>query len=260
MKQVLNPEMIEGLGSHFPRTNSASFAWSNVVSDFLMLRHLRSFHPMTSVDENGDPYDLSGQGRVLTNTNAIAFASTSVMTYAALVAASTKYFTRGLDEAGYDILAGLTWGGWFYFNTALRTDGLASKWNATGVNQRSWVLYKTNLAAINVGISSGGTAGTSVILSSSVTAAAAQWYFIVGRYNPSTELAVFVNGVKTTNLVGIPAALFNSTQPYELGVYRGTPDYLDGRLSLQFVCATVLEDCFINALFWHSCPLFGVKP
>lgn len=253
--------LIDGLSTHFPRSNAAATAWGNLVSNFLLLRHLRSFHPMTSVDENGDPYDLSGQGRVLNNTNTLTYASTSLMTYAVLVAASSRYFTRGIDEAGYDITAGLTFGGWYYFNTALRTDGLSGKWNGTGVtNQRSWVLYKTNLAAIRFGVSSGGTAISSMFVNSTITPVDANWYFVVGRYTPSTEIAIWVNGTKTILAVGIPAALFNSTQPYEVGVYRGTPDYLDGRVGPQFVCATALEDCFINGLFWHSAPLFGVKP
>lgn len=42
-------------------------SWGNIVSMNLGYPGLRGYWPMTSVDENDDVYDLSGQGRTLTD-------------------------------------------------------------------------------------------------------------------------------------------------------------------------------------------------
>lgn len=258
MKQQAPAELVDGLSAYFPRSDRIATAWGNLVSNYLLLRNLRLFVPFTSVDENGDAYDLSGQGRVLNNNNAITYASTSIMTYANLVKASSQFFNRP-DEAGLDITGQLTIGGWFWFNALGAQEGFVGKYNTNGVNQRVYLLYKTNVEAMRFIVSSNGTATTTV--TSTVTGVNNNWYFMVGRYTPSTELAVWVNGTKTTNLVAIPASLSNQASSFWVGQDGSAGgSYLGGRAALVFLCATALEDCFINALFWHSAPWFGVKP
>ena len=114
VSQEVNPQLIENLATHFPLSRSIATAWGNVVSNFLLLRNLRCFYPFTSVNENGDVYDLSGQGRVLTNNNVVPFASASLSTYADYTPATLHFFDR-IDEAGFDVAGNLTFGGWFWF-------------------------------------------------------------------------------------------------------------------------------------------------
>jgi len=259
----LNPEMIKALSTSFPLLSAPATSWGNVLSNHLLLRHLRGYWPMTSVDENGDVYDLSGQGRVLNNNNAVPFVSAGLMTYADLTAATPHYFNR-VDEAGLDILGGLTLGGWFWLDTLAtgQSQGLISKWDTSGgANQRAFLLYLDDATnTLRFFISSLGTAASSVSVTSTATIAINSWYYVVGRFVPGTEISIFVNGVETVVAAAIPAALFNSSADLEVGSYNIATNPMDGRASHCFLCADDLEDYFIKALFWHSCPLVGVKP
>lgn len=262
MKQLVPAELVEGLSTFFPRSNAAATAWGNMVSNFLLLRRLRAYWPFTSVDENGDVYDLCGQGRVLTfvpGLGAQTFTSASLLTYAAPAFASGQYYYRP-DEAGLDITGAITVGGWFYHNnfTTGANQSLISKFTAAG-NQRSYMLYMDNAATVwRFYVSS--TGANSFIVNSSIARFSGRWFFAVGRYNPSTSVDIFLNGTIDQNLVGIPAALFNSNTQLQLAASNAGTQLLDGRLAHCFICADYLEDYFLKALYWHSCPLFGVKP
>ena len=255
----LNPEMIRALATAFPRLSAPATSWGNVISNHLLLRHLRGYWPFTSVDENGDVYDLSGQGRVLTNNNAVPFASAGLMTYADFTPGSNHYFSRA-DEAGLSITGALTVGGWFWLDTLASgaDQGLIGKYDTAG-NDRSYQLRfldATNLFIFVVSVD--GTATTIVTFPTSPVINT--WYHVVGRYTPSTTIDIYVNGVKATNAVAIPAALDDNVSAFEIGAMSAGGARLDGRASHCFLCADDLEDYFIKALFWHSCPLVGVKP
>ncbi len=264
MKQVLNSELIDGLSTHFPRSNAAATAWGNLVSNFLLLRRLRGYWSFTSVDENGDVYDFSGQGRVLSfvpGLGAQIFSSTSLLTYAAPIFASGQYYQR-LDEVGLSITGKLTWGGWFWFNTLASgaDQGLMSKSTGAG-NQRGYNLWlddATNF--INMNISSAGTLASTVFLASTKLLAINNWYFVVARYNPSTLMSIYINGTMDTLAAGVPASIFDNNASLCFGSYNAGAMLLDGRVAHCFICADYLEDYFIQALYWHSCPLLGVKP
>lgn len=74
----------------------------------------------------------------------------------------------------------------------------------------------------------------------------AQWVFLVGRFIPSTEVAVFVNGVKTSNSTSIPASINVSTGSFEVGRYLGVNSrILHCRVRDVFICAAALTDAQI---------------
>ena len=104
-------------------------------------------------------------------------------------------------------------------------------------------------------ISNDGTATTGV--TSTVLCTTGTWYFVVGRFTPSTELAVFVNQTSTTTGAGIPASIFNSTTALNIGGLNGTV-LLNGRAALVFLCANALGDDLISSLFQSSRVLFSV--
>lgn len=229
---------------------------ANLLRGFMMLPKLRGLWPVASSDENDDLYDYSEQGRRLTNTNTVALDVTGLVSYADFIAANSEYFTRA-DEAGLDITGNLTWGGWFRFDAPSTgaITGLIGKYGAAG--QRAYMLLKTAANTLHAYVSVDGTATVNV--QSAVTYAASTWFFIVGRYTPSTELAIFINGTWDTNVVAIPAAIFNSNAALTVGSYSvPVANFLDGQGSLFFLCADALSNAIIEMLFRQSRPLFGV--
>lgn len=242
------------------------------VGPFLLLPGLRGFWPMSAFESGGNAFDQSGNGRILTYNGNPTYNYDKLVPYINLDGTG-DYLSRA-DEAGLDILGsesyvasaarGLTIGGWFWIDVLPGANGAGyiAKWNDAGVNQRSYLIWHSTAAnVIGFYISSLGTGATIFSIDSSIVPAISQWYFIVGRFDPSTELAIWINGVKDTNAVAIPAAIFNSTASLTIGRWEGGGagvQYLDGRASLNFLCAAALSDDIIGELFSLSRGWFGV--
>lgn len=129
----------------------------------------------------------------------------------------------------------------------------------TSGNARSYRLYRNVSNQLVLGISDDGSAETTV--SSTATAGATQWYFLVGRFKPSTEMAVWVNAVKATNTTSIPASIDDNASDFNLGIIddgTGSGGVLTGRASVCFLAASALPDDMIGALFQQSRALYGV--
>ena len=162
--------------------------------------------------------------------------------------------TEAFTQAGF---RGLTLGGWFWID-ALAQAGLVSKWLAAG-NQLSYLLqYDAATPNFRFATSNTGAALATVVASTAYTVAINQWYFVVGRFNPSTSTDIHVNGVWDYNAVAAPAALFNSTALLRVGAYDGNANELDGRVSSVFLCAAQLSDQVINNAFQSTRGLYGV--
>lgn len=219
------------------------------ISPFLALPELRGFWPMSSVNESGNPQDISGQGRTLTNNAAAVRAVyNSLVPYVALNG-TTQYLNRA-NEAGLAITGAVTLGGWFWFSDSSASI-IYSKSSGGGTYEYS---LERNSAS-NFIVSANGTA-TFVVTGSNPAVGA--WSFITGRYTPSTEIALFVNNVKTTNTTSIPASLFNSTSALGIGAHGGGGFPLNGRVSACFLCAAAVSDTLIGAMFQSTRALFGV--
>lgn len=255
--QIRNSEMVDLLRPDFFARYEPNAAWVHAGAA-LQLPQLRGYWPMSSVDENGDPYDLSGQGRVLTNNNAIPFAWYNLFPYADFTPGSTHYFSRA-DEAGLDILGEITFGGWFWLDTlAPGTNmGLIGKFNTVG-NQRAYLLTFSDAGNVfQVYISSLGTAASTLGLSHTATLSASTWYHVVGRFTPNTELSIFVDGIEVSTAAAVPAAIFNSNTSFEIGASDAGNNRLDGRACQCFLCADDLDDVIIRSLFEQTRANFG---
>lgn len=259
--QVRNPEMVDLLSTDFVRRNESTLAWGKVMSMFQMLPGLRGLWSMSSVNESGNALDLSGQGRTLSYNGNPTYNVSGLVPYIDLDGAG-DYLSRA-DEAGLRILGtetiyaaalrGLTVGGWFYPTANATDEGLISKWVAAG-NQRSFMLKKSAANARDFSIT---TDGATVVSASGGTITMNTWHYIVGRFDPSTELAAWLDNVKVTNGAGIPASIFNSNSAFEIGRYDAGNAF-NGNVSVGFLCATALPDRIITALYEHTRTWFGV--
>lgn len=227
--------------------------YTSPIADYLHLPELRGFWPASSVDETVTGVrDLSEQGRTLTiNGGATRNIYNNVIPYIDLNG-STQYLSRA-DEAGLDVPGNLMFGGWFWVDTLPGANaGLIGKYAATG-NQRSYLLFLLSSGVIRLVVSGNGTAAVTV---DSAAITTGKWNFVAGRYAPSSEIAIFVNGQKATNTTSIPATLFNSTAALQIGAFEAA-NFLDGRAALCFVCATSFSDELTSQLFQRTRGMFG---
>jgi hypothetical protein len=263
--QIRNAAMVNLLRADFQARYEPQFALAQVISHMLALPGLRGFWPMSSFDENGNAYDLSGQGRTLTYNGNPTYNYDDLAPY--LDFDGTGDYLSRADEAGLDILGteayvanpGLTLGGWFWLDALpVGTSwGFTGKWLDTGgSNQRSYLVFIDPSALVNFIISSDGTG---FVLVQSAAVSATSWIFLVGRFVPSSEISIFVNNTEVVNTTSIPAAIFNSSAQFNIGAYaNATVPPLNGRASLCFLCASALSDAIIGNLFQQSRALFGV--
>jgi hypothetical protein len=180
--------------------------------------------------------------------------------YHDFIRAGTQYYQRA-DEAGIDIMTDLTMWTWVRFH-APSTGAVVyfySKWLVAG-NQQAYMLHKTATNILAFSISNTG-ADTFAVADAAANYAVDTWLFVAGRFTPSTELKLWVGNGNTgvlnsyTNVAAIPAAIFNSDEPLEVGRGNRT-NYLDGHAVLWGLAAYVMTDTDIFNKFHQTRPLY----
>lgn len=236
-----------------PRLNS-------VINDFLLIPGLVGFWPMSSVQRStGNAYDVSGQGRTLTYNGNPTYNIHSNLTPYIDLDGTGDYLSRA-DEADLDVLGtetiyaagvrGLTLGGWFWLDSVAADAALVSKQqNAVAANRS----YNLTYVQANDRIELWLNGAQNAVIAAPGTGA---WFFAVGKYVPSGNCYVFLDGIKSGAVAG-PANLNNSNGPLEIGAtFTGTVSFLDGRASLCFLSANALPDDLIEYLYHRSKTLF----
>jgi hypothetical protein len=190
------------------------------------------------------------------------FSRYNLAPYVDFVRASSQYMEY-LDISQFQIIGnepyiahpGLTLGGWYYFDAPSTGNitGLMAKYNPAG-NLRAYSLYKSATEYPTFTVSTDGINDVTVTHTTARTLST--WQHIVGRFTPSTELAIFLDSVKVVNVAAIPATIFNSSASLRIGDRRA--EYLDGGASQQFICAAWLSDASIGMLYQAARPMFGV--
>ena len=252
--QRRNDQRDELLAARFLAKNDPGVAWSRAVSSMIFLPECRGVWGMGSVDENGAVYDMSGQGRTLTNVSALQRGVYNALAPYAIHDGVADILRRN-NEPGIQITGALTVMGWFYSDDAPGiTEGVFSKWDITG-NQRAYELILSTTPNFHFVVSSDGTATTTVI--SLVTYLAARWFHVAGVYVPSTSLTIYVNGTATINTTSIPASIFNSTANLEIGANNAGTRVLDGRSALCGLYAASHAAATIRSVYHSQRALFS---
>jgi hypothetical protein len=238
----------------------SSAGWRDAAEAFLSLPGLIGFWPGGMVGSGGTLRDLSTNGLHLTRTGSPFFGFYGKMPAVDFDLATSDAFTR-TDEATLDItgteahiapeIRGLTCGMWINFTSLDTQNGLLNKW-ATSSNQRSFMLRRETGNYINFGVSGNGS---SAVLVESGTLTVPSWLFVVARFDPSTEIALFVDQVKTVDTESIPASIFNSTASLELGRWNASA-YFKGQMSMVFLCAAAVSDTQLQMVYDRTRPLF----
>src|SRR5690606_3924193 len=144
---------------------------------FLNLPKLRGFWPMGSIDSSGNPQDISGQGRNLTNNNAADFGVDGLAPYIDFNG-TNQYLSRG-DEAGLDVTGALTFGGWFWFdNVASVEEFVIGKRSETANNQLAYWIDREASGFARFAVSSNGTVATVKTVGSAIKPRIGRWEFV----------------------------------------------------------------------------------
>jgi hypothetical protein len=264
-KGLRNDELVDGLRAEFQARYEPNFAWKSAVSAFLALPALRAFWPMSSVDyaAASQGRDVAGGAYHLTNNNSADFGSDDLAPYVEFDGVN-QYLSRADGGAGNwaDILGteayivagqrGLTFGGWFYPKETGTLEYLFTKRGGGG--QRSYWIRFNAADQFVCGISDDGTNSDNA---TSAAAAVNAWYFVVGRFDPSTLVEVYVNGTWVTQATA-RAAVFDSTAALVIGADGTVGNYYEGLASLCFVCASDIPDATVFSLFEQTRAMFGV--
>lgn len=223
---------------------------------FVRLPALIAYWPMGIRDIAGNVRDHSGAGSTLpeVGTCPVGYDGNSFTRLGNgtnYLQAGSGFGVTGLETWVDASLRGLTVGGWFFAaSTPTSLSGIVSKWGV--VPQRGYALEWTSGDVARFAMSSTGANGFFV---DSAVLSLSAWHFLVGRFVPGTEVAIFANGNKLVSTAGIPASIFASSQPFEVGRIEGDNSLVFSGMSRDvFVCASALSDSVIEQLRATSVP------
>lgn len=262
-----NDSLKHELASEFLRRNDLVNRWGNIISSYLALPGLRFFAPMSVVGASGQAVDLA-LGNNLSNNNNAQFSYLSLQPFCAYNG-STEYHSI-TDNAAHDIIGseayigssvrGLTMGMWVQARDlpGVSSRRLFSKGTTTG-NARAYALRQGS-DVWTFGVS--GTGANDFPASDDTEFIVDTWYFLAGRFDPSTEVKLYVGrstGITSfTNTSSIPATLNNSATGLAVGGQADGTGFSNIRASMCFISAMALDDHFIFSLFEQSRIPFGI--
>ncbi len=223
---------------------------------FVRLPGLYAYFPGGIRDGIGSLRDHSGAGVSLTQIGTVptGYDGNSYIH----LGDGTNYFSgsgfgviTGTEAWIESSLRGLTIGGWFFIEeTPGLFSGLISRDGA--VTDYGYSLTWRSDDKPSFTVSSNGSALTTVM---GGVASVGAWHFIVGRFSPSVEAAVFLDGVKAVTTVSVPASVNGSSQAFEVGRYRADGSrIIHARARDIFVCAAALSDELIEEVRRSSVP------
>jgi len=223
---------------------------------FVKLPGLAAYYPMGIRNQSGHAVEHSGTGSNLlqVGTCPTDFDGNS---YAHLgngtnyLSVASQYAITGLETWISSSVRGLTIGGWFMVDSAPAAQGgFMGKY---GVVTNYGYAMRWDSANIPGFFMSGN--GSNVLFVGAPASTIGVWHFLVGRFMPSTEVAIFVDGDKSVLTAAIPASIFASTQAFEVGRYANdNTRTLHCKARDVFICASALSDALIEEIRVTSAP------
>ena len=166
---------------------------------------------------------------------------------------SSQYLTVDITSTNYNLTGALTLGAWVKTNVFTTAQSIIGRWG-DNPDWRSYLLSIVNDDTVSFDIVDSVGSLHSVTTTELMTIDV--WTFVCGRFTPSTELSVWYNSTKYTNTTSIPATIFAGTAPFYIGNDALYNNYLNGALSLAFICGQALPDRMIELLYYQSKAMF----
>lgn len=239
-----------------PLTQIANTLTASQKDVFIRLPGLLGYWPMGIRDNAGNVPDHAGGGGFFTEVgtcptgydgNSFVHLGNGI-NYLTTV---TSFGVTGLETWISSSIRGLTLGGWFMFDALpASAGGLLSK-DAAAPNRGYYLAFGSGSVA-TFSMSATGAAQT---FATSATATLSSWHFVVGRFIPSAEVAVFVDSDKTANATAVPAQCNVSTGNFEVGRFQSSDAFIQhGKSRDVFICAAALSDALIEEVRVTSTP------
>lgn len=229
---------------------------SSAEEIFIQLPGIEGYYPMSIVNGSGQAINHTGSGDPLTQTGVVPVgfdgnAYRQLGSGINYLFAASAYGLTGLETFIDSSLRGFTIGGWFMLDSLTSSPfGLISRSGNTP--DLGYGLVALNTGAPRLFMSNNGT---TTVNATGANLPLSEWHFVAGRYIPSVEVAVFVDGVKVTNTVSIPASAFVSSQGFEVGRYLNDNSRIpNAKVRDVFICRTALSDAQIAAIRTATAP------
>lgn len=249
-------------------TGSYQLALGAAMASFMAIPGLSAFYPgVMGLNTSATPqaWDRSPNGLHLTwsggsASRCVVWGDVSPALYFAGTQVAYRADASPLDMTGDNAYLasqyrGITVGGWF------RPSNLAGTFEV--------LLAKSGIGnTINYRLQRLSSGQSQFVVSSSATNYSVQhstlsqygWYFIVGRFRPSTSVDLIVNGVENRNLTSIPATIDTNNEPFTLGARSdgagGYQDYFTGYSGFTFLSQAKLPDTMVQHLYDVSKALY----
>jgi hypothetical protein len=270
-----NARLISRRESVFQKNHDPSFSWKTAISMYANLPGLVSFWPMSSVGYQTSPTpplrsvivpNHSGHTHIIHDLFYEPPYSVAAFGYDGLIPYATVFGSDGYLRIGilqiYAITGtephiepayrGLTLGIWVQFSETGKGEALIGK--ADAVNY-AYYLEKTQDESVRVVVTDGLV---NYGVESANTVDASQWHLVIGRWTPSTEASVFLNGVKTVETANVPATLLDSVAHPYVGYETPTSNNTSAkRVSMAFICTMSLSDTICQNIWHQSRAMFG---
>lgn len=261
-----NSNLANHISSDYMRRNDYVNRWGNLIATYQSLPGLAGLWPMSAVGAAGEAVDMSGLGNHLSRTGGGVFGGDGVIPYVSCDGGDYHQITDGNSNNIYDILGneafmflpGLTFGAWVKFaaDAGAGSQSILAKWTDAAPSYQFQRRTSGNGGVGRFRIDSGGSIssaqGTAELLGG-------QWYSIVCRYIPGSQVQYFLNGeAEAANLTGIPATISNTAQALTIGANSDGSSSFSGQISMAFVCQSYLLDMVLFSLFEQARVIFGV--
>jgi hypothetical protein len=176
----------------------------------------------TRVDAHST-YDLTEDGTIGSVTGVVGVAANH--------AANNSDSLYHPDDAAFDVTGDLTVAGWINSSSLSGSCAIIGKINGSGVDERSYLLYRS-LDKLRFLVCSDGTSGGNTIVESTASISTSTWYFVVGVFKANDVVELWVDGASAVTPVSAPALLHSGTARLELfsfneGTISTPPAYLD---------------------------------
>lgn len=222
---------------------------------------IRGFWPMSAVDASGNVVNTTGLGNMSYNGNPVYGLYNDVAPYIELD--GTGDYLSAADNAVWDILGtetyiaipGLTFGGWFWFDTVALggeegvTFVLIDKFQSIAIDHYRLSMFDgTGRLTAQLG---GGSISPATAMSPNA------WYFLVAKLTPGSEEALLINTTWHTETSGVDTAITDNTGALTIGATSTGGSPHDGKIAMAFVAAAAWPDSYIESIYNYSKSAFG---
>lgn len=179
---------------------------------------------------------ITGMSSPATNTS--GWTNSGKMGKALLFDGTNDYVAMPSDVSPLKITDAVTLSAWVNLTSTAAQRDIICKWTNTA-STSSYCLYTNSSGQLVMGISDGAAITTTT--ETTQTLSVGTWYHVVGVYNPSNSVTLYINGIQVKqNTSSIPASLGANTTIVDIGAENVGTNPMNGTIDEAKVYAGAL--------------------